>query len=410
MSCHAEIVAWAQVADTVESLNPKLFALLQSIPNSAQKRCILASYDYADLILDRGRVNLSVPQELIGYATVPLGVLVKKSAEVFVEADHSLTPLSILHAGDIFGLFELLDQFSGKTIAPLWSVSAGARTTFLLPKISDRLAHARLRKEFNVPQTPPNELSDHIHVFREIARNPGSKKNWKFEIIFFSVDWIDESLKNSGLFLYQCAWKQSFLARQNILSGLIWNDFLHGLHRRHLNASHYLFSTLKHLFNIAQSAAPGFAVAVEEDLLPLSLLQNAYLNVYQLKKHHPTIMVPAMLGHDKQSAVYYSLAIPTLLDHLPDERERNTSIINELGAIASALTALKNEVYPTYFQNLVGKVKFRLFHTEEDLSRCIHSALELANEICKKEEGEENFSSPNSPFFRGCIELRRVLE
>src|SRR5207302_10084921 len=133
---------WKDVCQSVEQLNPQLAKIINSISLKTHHKLIKATYSFGDLIIKEGRLCLPIENEKLytqlNYSPIPLALLLNKSAEVFIEnSANPPLPLNILHPGDFFGTFETVNFMMNKQSSPVWNVSAGARSTFMLPKISD---------------------------------------------------------------------------------------------------------------------------------------------------------------------------------------------------------------------------------------------------------------------------------
>ncbi|NEU34928.1 hypothetical protein GN156_30175, partial [bacterium LRH843] len=81
---------------------------------------------------------------------------------------------------------------------------------------------------------------------------------------------------------------------------------------RNLKPNPYLLDTAKHLFAIALGEVPGYAPQLDDEQLPLRVLQQAYVESYGMKKYVPTILAPVNFSLETKSfpAVYYSLSYP----------------------------------------------------------------------------------------------------
>ena len=137
-------------------------------------------------------------------------MVLSSSNEVFVETKRRVVPLNYFLPGNLFGVFEVMNQLTNNFSEPMWSVTAGARSVFLLPRINDAIGHNKIRKEFNSVLKPPQILSDQFEIFKEIALKT-TDSDWYNEILIFTGDWFTNENAQSVKFykyLLDLCWKQ----------------------------------------------------------------------------------------------------------------------------------------------------------------------------------------------------------
>src|SRR3990167_1558640 len=131
-----------------------------------------------------------LPKELkadFSYAGLetPAGVMLRNSIELFIETPDRVIPHAVFMPGDVFALWKWLDPQAVVHPTPLMCGTAGARSIFMLPNISDLAAHKKLRQDFNVRQSPPNQLMDQWSLFTALAKHSAAAATWRAEAILF---------------------------------------------------------------------------------------------------------------------------------------------------------------------------------------------------------------------------------
>lgn len=424
---------WEDVREEVSALNPELAEICNEINPSKKYPLFRLNYPYGATIVDQGQFCLpsltgkpfsvkdsSLPsflRENLNYSSIPLSLVLHNNTEVFVEVNERVNPLNFFKPGDLFGVFESVDYLANTTSTAIWSVTAGARSTFMIPRITDKIGHNRIRKEFRVSANePPSTLLNQWKIFKGIYDCREKEAPWTNDILVFTSKWFDNNNSVSWLkfqkYIFKLCWSQMQLLRDSTEFGLLWSSFADAISSRNLKPRPYLIDTVKYLTSIANGAAVAFRPAIDESALPLSIVQDAYINCYNLKTYIPTIMQPSKL-RDEVKKVYYSLALPTVLESTPFVRNA-PSLIEDERDIKKLLETFIHTIKNSHFlYNPLAHVKYDFFHTDDDQYGEIVSSKEI-------EEDDPNFSSfnfkkfqsrvfcPTSSFFRGCIRISNL--
>lgn len=413
-----EKLYWPEVRQQAAKVNPELANIIDAIDPSNKLYFYKARYLFGQKILKNGEMQLpskaatlsldhaGVPKAIqndLNYCSVPISLILSKSVEVFFETQDRVMPSKLFKAGDMFGLWEAFDPPPSEFIENVWNLSAGARTTFLLPKISDNVHHNKLRHAFGLTQSQaPRTLLDHHEIFTEIAKN--ADKKWWCEILFFPAHWLKDA--TSALlqkYWLETAWRQSFNCRANMSYDMAWETFAKDITKRNWNPKLSTINTIKHLLAIGDGIYPGFALtSPDEHAIPVRLIENAYSNDYKLKKYPAIVMQPYHL-RDKINSVYYSLPLTTLLESSIKPRN-SPRIIDELREIKMLMKVLL-EHQPR------ENIKYEFFHYGEDR----FSEILSSDEIPKHDPSFKKVMSAhrgklfpsNSPFTRGCIRISK---
>lgn len=434
LPCIFEEGSWADFSHLVEKAEPELFRLINQINPDKSYKLIKATYLYGEKITDLGTIcvpnaqgnlvkldDASVSAELkesLGYCPTPLILQLSAASEVFVETFERIMPLNLFTPGDLYGLFEALVPLTGCPMTPYWSVTSGARSVFLLARVSDAIGHNRLKAEFNLSAAAPKRLSEQWNVIKQIARHPTAGTPWSSEVLIFTKKWFsrkedDIDWLRFHYYLLVKSWFQSKNVRSKIsYDSMLWEHFAVAICAKNLKPNSYIVDTVKHLMLIAEGSSAGFSPLVDEKLmLPKKLIEKAYVDVYGLKDYAPIVMAPWLLekGGDIVKRLYYSLSYPTLLEGTPSIRKvRN--IMTELREVKEVMALLlktlktcKEKIYETKTE-----LNFEYYHSDEDRYGEIFNTKKIP---CRDEviqsilDDTKKLFPTHGQFLRGCISV-----
>ena len=169
----------------------------------------------------------------------------------------------------------------------------------------------------------------------------------------------------------------------------------------------------------ALGAVPGYIPAVNDNLLPASLLQKIFIESYGLKKYHPDIMQPSHFTLEKDKyPIYYSLQNPSTLIFSPKSRKISSTIF-ELRELEHIMRIFISELSKdnalcsdTIINTIAKTVDFDYYHNKADRHRVIRSSSEIAKADKRFNITDSRNKSPtthfasDSPFVRGCISIK----
>ena len=284
----------------------------------------------------------------------------------------------------------------------------------MLPKITDRVAHGKLKKHLGISSEVPNNLSNHWDTFREIVRCSGNIDLWYNEILVFSEEWLNPTsrkLVDFHRYMFNVNFKQSKLLRDSIAFSLMWISFSEMINKKGFKPRAYIIDTIRYLISIATGSGVGFKPVTSSSALPISTIQKAYMDIYELKLYIPTLMQPTKLEKSLQ-VVYYSLAYPITLDSSPLTRGL-PSIIKDEREIKLLLDLFlnSNDVY-NIRENISNSVGFAFFHTESDKYRELMVSENIINDdqyfkyLATTNLTDRVFCA-NAHFFRGCTRVTK---
>lgn len=434
-ACEITEGTWLDFRDDVKRVEPELFQIIEKLNPGKKYTLIKARYLYGEKITDFGTIRVpdgkgklvrlddpNVSPDLktkLGYCPTPLTLQLKNASEVFIDTEDRLVPLNVFNPGDLYGLYEILVPFTGCPSVPCWSITSGGRSVFLTAKISDAIGHKRLRAEFNISTQAPKTLVDHWDTFKVIINQARNQNPWTSEILIFTNEWFSEKNDNVNwlkfqLYLYNKAWWQSRSNRVQIEYSIMWESFGKAVCARNLKPNPYIVDTVKHLMLLTTGTTPGFkaADADDETILPASVIEAAYSDVYGLGDIAPIVMHPHILGvKGSMVPVYYSMAYPSLIAGTPFMR-KTSNILMELREVRTLMITLERvlESYEERIYEAIKNVKFDYFHSDEDRFGEIQNSQTLAEidpvialALATRFKGKK-FAS-YGPFFRGCVRV-----
>lgn len=414
-------VNWQEVHRRVSNVNSTVAAAIDAIPHHEHPNLYLASYSFGELIIDHGLMRIpALPDQFaddIRYSNIPLFITLNKSTELFLDLNSNSTyPLHLFFPGKTLGIWSILDagHLQNSNQPGIWSLAAGARTIFMLPKVMDYGSHSKMQRQLQLSEAyPPHNLFDQGLVFTDIAASKKIRCTWQQDILIFGKGWAEglQTGKWPELHhtLLQQEWNESLFLRNHMNTEILWQFLAQAQAQTRIKPSIYVIDTVKHLINIALNASVGFAPLANEDetIAPVSIIQNAYLEYYHLKQYIPTLLAPAYLKNS--GAVYYSFLYPTLLSLSPNYNFRNT--LEDERNIRHILTLVQNMLsqYPNYQHPLSPDIQFDFFHYEADPIYNIHPVQDLPKNDPLLDYYPANpdlIFSETGPFLRACVKIQ----
>jgi len=426
------VVTWKAIREEVQGVNPTLAGIMDAIDPSDSFTLVKVRYPFGEKILDEGKLCLpnengravpirecDLPPDLkdkLAYSSIPLALTLKKACEVYMELNQRIVPINMVGQGELFGLFEALQSGALFATAPLWNLISGARSMFMLPKITDSNLHKRLFRKYKVSALVPRGLSDHQRIFKSIAQSQSAEKRWCSEVLFFTKDWLENRNDPNWLkfqnYLYQQGWQQTSSVRDHRGLSYIWNTLSNVIREKQLKPNPYHVDTIKHLMAILMGTLPGFKSAdASEQVGPTRKIQDAYLETYGLKDYLPIIMHPHRLTpNDTVGSVYYSLMMPTLMDGL-QQYKSTSSTVNELRNIKVVMDLLMEglKAVDAPLPTRLLTSQYQYFHSSVEPSDDLHPIKEMPAADPRLMDLEKRYKNRvfpiSGPFARGCVRV-----
>ncbi len=433
----AKEVTWEEIKTAVETANPELAEVIKRLQLNKKHTFILARYPYGVNIRKKGvayfptedhrLADINDPKisrflkESLSYSSSPLGFILNKSVEVYVETTGGRTiPFKLFSPGVTFGVWEIMEtpQITLRQSWD-WSISSGARTVFMPASINEAASYSRIQRKYRIKSYLPSNIFEQQKIFAEIAHH--SEEKWCTEILYFTEQWVKDAKENPSWaplynYWHQQSWKQLIHWSNKMILDFNWGAFISTLSIRKIKPKLYLLDTVKHLISIACGTIPGFRpVDDTENTMPSKLIQDAYMRDYGLKTYTPLLMQPDfLLPNQKFNAVYYSLQYPTLLEK-PSEFQNFPSVmamIRELKQLIETFVDIMSEWPVTNpskdKMDFLDKIAFDFFHNEADQHKEIQQTKKMSqtdsNLNLYPEKYHKKFPE-GAHFFRGCIKV-----
>jgi hypothetical protein len=425
-------IKWADVREQTLLVNPGLSAALDQIAAEDQPNLYLAEYLFGESIIDEGGLQVpyqnqfhsihdeQLPADLrkdLNYTRLPAMLSLNKTSEYFTDFSERIFPIHLIEPGTMMGAWEVLDHTNTVYQHQIWRIVAGARTLFMVPKITDQLSHNRMQRAFGLSELhPPHHLFNHGKIFADIARAPFLNCTWRAQVLIFGRGWFEQAqtpkMRSFYDLLLQQAWRYTKSSRNHMFFEIIWQFLAQAQAQTRLKPNVYVLETVKHLINISTGSTMAFAPMQENDerIAPLHALQQAYLQEYSLKHYIPTILGPAYLR--PHSRVYYSFLVPTLLSLAPNYSFRNT--LEDERNIKNLLEHFFKEFAQHYAScgDLFGKgIKFEFFHFDADPLHSIHASKDIPifnPSFSNFAQDPNRIFCENGPFIRSCVQISQT--
>ncbi|MCL5261540.1 MAG: hypothetical protein M1561_07755 [Gammaproteobacteria bacterium] len=431
---------WSEARKDLIKVNPRLTKIIDNLNPNKKHTIFKTRYLYGDEILKRSKLYLPNPsgkliaiddantdphiRSSLDYNLLsnPVSVLLNNSAEIFLPLPDRTVPIfDLIKPGAIFGAFRILNSVQpSHHPAFIWDMTAGARSIFMLAKISTSEKHKKLKKMFSLDKEAPKNFVNHWEMFRQLANSKFFPDEWFIEILFFSKEWFshlnDKAWLEFNNYLFQKVWDGSDYWRNIFL----WNIIFTLMQRKlEIKVSPYIFSTVKHLLAISIGEAPGFVPAVDNTAAPITALQNIYIDIYKTK-YAPIIMHPGVIDPKSPhcNPVYYSFSYATLLEFWQKSRLRDSfiddilEVRNMLNNCIRLITANEYNVANTPLYDGSKNSKFEYFHTDigdgfDGISK--DKDILLSDQIFLQSANKTSGNFPiNSAFFKGCVRISRL--
>ncbi|WP_395476424.1 hypothetical protein [Rickettsia endosymbiont of Pantilius tunicatus] len=426
-----EKLTWADVREELYKVNPELTKKCDHINKFNKYPVYKLKYAYGLSIIHEGEFYLPtldsktisindtrVPESLkqsLAYSSLPLACIINNSCEVFVQEEQRIIPLNFLETGELFGLFELMCSLTQTSIVhkTIWNVSAGARSVFMLPSVSNVISYRRIYKKFNINDCVPKEFNDqHWSIFCNI-NNSNKQNTWETTILVFSKEWFEHQNNIAYIELYKYlvnkCWEQLQLLKEFSGYSKLWLLFTRAINKRNIKPRTYIIDTVKHLISITQGLGVAFVPSIDDTALPKNLIQQVYIKDYNLKNYIPNIMQPAKFI--KGGKLYYSLSVPTI-SNSSSHCNNPPSIIEDQRNIKSLLNILMEVIYDrkNRLNADLENIQFEYFHSQNDEFQQIVSSSIIPETDprflkCNNDYTDNRVFCASSSFFKGCIRI-----
>lgn len=430
-----EELTWDQARKDILKVNPELVHIIDGISPDKKHTLFKARYPYGSEILKRAK--LYVPhkngkllaiddpeldprvRECLSYNLLsnPVAMVLTNTLELCLPLEDRIIPMNnLVHPGKIFGTYRILthNKISHQP-SFIWDMTAGARSIFMLAKISDTEKHKKLRKNFALTVDTPRTSMDHWSVFKEIANSKDFPSPWHTDLIFFSENWFkhldDKRWMPLNYYLYQSVWAGGDFWRNVFFWDIVFSLIQKNIHFR---PSAYIADTVKYLFAISVGESLGFIPANDDTTAPIQEIQRIYTDIYNIKQA-PIIMQPSVLSPNDPNGrpVYYSLRFPSAMELGGKSRTRD-NFTNDIFEIKSLLNQYTKKIRygnfnleHTPFYEYLKNIAYEYIHNDINIDAIKNSdTVPISDKSFMSPTYCQNKLFPStSSFFRGCIKI-----
>lgn len=427
---------WEDIKHEVQAVDPAFFSAIEEFEPKKKHILYKASYPYGADILKEGLIQLPLPNGEVGSIDHPdlpqrvrdafgshfygntLGLVLKNAVEVFFLREGMIvSPFGILKAGDLFGASMILNGQSSHHPRFLWNITAGSRSLFMLPKISENLGFQKLKKTYTLEdQAKPNSFLDHWSLFRDLANQPDFGEDWVVEVLFFPKVWLDWTEKRSHAFrlaLFENAWKATDFNRNQYIWDLIFSVFQA---EKIVRGNPYALDALQYLIMLGVGAQSAFMPALNNQSAPISHIQAVFREVYKIE-YAPIIMELETIYNHRGGPLYCALDYPTRSEFSPNNRRVSTKIA-DLSEIQILLKKFLNfmkktdiKLWGSIVEDLHSDVSFDFFHQHSKDHPDFLPIEQIFEADPHFTQAAGSFDLPlplSAPFLNGCIRVKRV--
>ena len=427
--------SWAEVRADIAVVNPSLAAVIDQMNPGSEYSLYKLKCPWGQHLLQGGKLLLpnqaskwveiddpsidsKIADDLNYNNNMPLGVVIKKSIELYINVLGRVIPWVFITEGNLFGLWVSLQPVATTNhTGKISNIVSGSRSALFLPKISDATSFRKLKKTFSLQCRIPVDLTDQWPLLQELVKHPEFPGHWESEVIYFSKKWLEpnssiawRAFKNH---LLEIAWNATSYLRNQVIFDIAFSC---ALEEKNLKPNPYLTDTVKHLYALGQKSFPGYRIARDNHVVPLDALQKIFIDVYGIK-YLPNMIVPGYLTNDPMNPIYYSLEVPTLMSFSPKSRKTASKLgdLREVRHIMQRtvdyLVEDKLRLHETPLYKLVNDIDFSYFHTDLDMYNETEKTIDLLklddNLIFEQDKYRDKEFCDTSPFLRGCVKIAK---
>jgi len=392
-----QALQWQDARDDVIKVNPQLASIIDELDPDKKFLLFKAKYPFGSHITHNGKIYfpctdgsiqpLDSPQAsptVINHLTtdsLPVTLIINNCAEMFYELPDRLVSWHPLQPGNFCGLWQRFDEAETDLFKWEWSIAAGARSIYLLPKITDTQGHKELRKKYKITSHAPKDYTQHWKIFSEISNSQSFTQEWHCEVLFFSNEWFkmhkNRSWDKFYYYLLKTAWFESRVLHNKNLFDSSWEKFIYNVMDKNVKPNLYLACIIKQLLLTGAGYYPALTIADDDKFGPISALQKVYLHEYKLKNYAPIFMQPHLFSAQDTFPTYYSLQYPNLLETVPKVR-CFPSVLSIMPEIMSLMEIFRDKSLQEW--NSKNSMKFfcqyvncKYFHHQPENWNNIHS-------------------------------------
>jgi hypothetical protein len=439
----AEILTltWKDIRSDFINANPALAEIIDKLDPNNRFPIFKARYPFGASIASGGKIYLpdqkgkvvpidssSINPKISSSLTrrnLPIAMMLKKSMEIFYTMPDRIISRHILRKGDFLGLWGHFDAANEDYVKWPWSVVSGARSLYMLPKLTEINCHKKLRKKYDIQAHIPRTHLEHWNIFVEIANSQAFTDEWHSEMLFFSDIWIETAIKDKswrGFYdhLLSVAWRESQYWRNKSTFDLVWEIFNNELLLKNAKPNLLLSCIVKQIILTGIGILPCLTISANDEAAPIKALQDVYINDYNLKKYLPVFMQPHLFSLDDCSPSYYSLQYPNLLETIPVSKHL-PSILSVIPDLMQLIKLFREKIMEIWtdkgspINTFCEKISCEFYHYMEEKWNGIKHTSEIMQEderlihLSQRYKNNQKFPDASS-LISGCIKISRKTD
>lgn len=436
----AEILTltWEDVRDNFIKANPALAKIIDKLDPNGRFPIFKAKYPFGAPIASGGKIYLPNQQGKVApidaptispkisssftRRNLPIAMILKNSMEIFYAMPDRVIFRYLLRMGNFLGLWGHFDMANEDYVKWPWSMISGARSLYMLPKLTEVSCHQELRKKYGIQSHLPRTHLEQWNIFVEIANSQAFADEWHSEILFFPDIWIETAIKDKswGIFydhLFKTAWQESLHWRNEGNFNLVWELFIHELMYKNIKQNLMLSCIAKQIVLTSIGALPCLTVAVDDRAAPIQALQKTYIEDYKLKKYLPVFMQPHLFSLNDDYPSYYSLHYLNLLETIPVTKNLS-SVLSAIPDIMQLIKLFRERMNESWVEKnspidiFCEKISCEFYHYMEEKWSGIKHTSELMHEderflhLAEKYKNNQKFPDASS-LISGCVKISK---
>lgn len=430
--------SWREEKAEIQRVNSDLYKAICELGPPEDIPIYRAKYPYGAKMLDAGRLMIiddsgnevpvlseKVPVEFqkdLTYGpTFPMGMVLSKTIELYIETPIRPIPFCLFTPGQLFALNGVLNTQTSFGEGDFWEATAGCRSTFLSTKFSNNKVMTKLERDFQITLYQPKNYYDHWGIFKALSN--AMESDWHVDVLYFPKQWFPDkptiAWKAFKCFLFECSWYKNRYWRNAHLHDLAYAL----LTQTSLNSKPNLFvnKVVKHVLETSVGMHPGFVFASNNSTIPLEMLTRLITEYHVTKEIYPTIMTQGYVERD--DFVYYSLLLQSHLD-FTTSLTSSSRRVSDLYEIMKFISRLKHSIDSDLFSlegnqhellSAIAENRINGFHYLNQKHGFTNSAISLLERdpnlslIKEKADNAKLEICTKSPIFSGLVSIQRKV-
>lgn len=296
--------SWDAIKTDIARVNKPLFDILATIEGIQAMVFNVLEYPYGQIIADEDYFYL--PDGGGKLPGVPFSMVLDKNLEMFIEFMGISTMHKVYTQGSFLGISYLGVSSNKHHPSDILQISSGAKNTFLLCPIADIKPHSSLEKYFKTSLPKPDDLRSHFLTFKRLC--DAAQCPWRSKLLVFPNEIVRLIKENKLPGLSSLIMQFDSNQVEYYANNLFYNYLMTYIKANNSDISQNIFinDVLNQIITIGAGQVPGYGLAVNDDLLPLSFISQVYRDIYK-SRYTPFIMVPKHFNKDTNEPVYYSI-------------------------------------------------------------------------------------------------------